>query len=67
MKSCSLFALTATALSCGKDAAEDTTEDTTEDTSVDVSCEEAMTEYHAWAVPAETTSEIQTWAGTERV
>ena len=44
------FTLTATALSCGKDAAEDTSEDTTEDTSVDVSCEEAMTEYHAWAV-----------------
>ena len=51
MKSRVLFlALTATALSCGKDAAEDTTEDTTEDASVDVSCEEAMTEYHAWAV-----------------
>ncbi len=45
-----LFALPVAALSCGKDAAEDTSQDTTEDTSVDVSCEEAMTEYHAWAV-----------------
>jgi hypothetical protein len=47
MKSRSLFfALTATALSCSKDA----TEDTTEDASVDFSCEEAMSEYHAWTV-----------------
>ena len=47
MRSNGLFlALAFAALSCSKDA----TEDTTEDDSVDVSCEEAMTEYHAWAV-----------------
>ncbi len=45
-----LLALPVAALSCSKDATEGTTEDTTEDASVDVSCEEAMTEYHAWAV-----------------